>query len=95
MYVIRWNAKAKRGQVNKVIELNKAMQINSKVPVRFLVNLFGDNDIVSTEAEFENLDDVATFMKWLESGAIYDGIERSDWFESTAGLTVEMWKTVD
>ena len=95
MYVIRWNAKAKRGKVSKVIELNKAMQVNSKAPVRFLVNLFGDNDIVSTEAEFESLDDVTAFMKWLESGAIFDGIEQRDWYESTAGMSVEMWRTVD
>jgi hypothetical protein len=91
MYVIRWNAKINRGRMPDAIQFIKN---STPSPTRLYANVFGDNDLLAFEAEFEGIEAAAKFIEWVDGDAQKE-IKARGWYEMSAGNIVELWKVVD
>ncbi len=96
MYVIRWNAKIKRGRMQDAIEFFKGGEPEAEgfIKRRLYANVFGDNDILAGEVEFDSIEAAARFVEWVEGDAQKEITEKG-WYDISAGNVVELWKIID
>ena len=96
MYVIRGKIKIKRGRMGDAIAFLKRIGVDRPWKTRRIyVNFFGDNDILSTELEFDTIEAAAKFIDWVESAPTQETVTEGGWYDFTAGNVVELWKIID
>ena len=95
MYVIRGKAKAKRGHAQALINHFRNAKIENGKITRIYANIFGDNDIVAVELEFDDIESAARHMEWIESEETQKEVTGTGWYDMTQGNAVELWKVID
>lgn len=95
MYVVRYNAKIKRGRMPDAIAFSRKRKLkDSSLKIRLLANVFGDNDILAMEVTFDDIEAVARHVAWVEGDAQAE-ITAQGWYDISAGNVVELWKVVE
>ena len=79
----------KRGHFQEAVVMIKGMLENSDRPFRLYRTLYGDNDILTFDVEFENLDELAarTQTRWGEQDV--EGLF-TDWYKITESSETEV-----
>jgi hypothetical protein len=62
---------------------------------RLYTNVFGDNDILAAELEFDDIEAAARFVAEIEGDESQSDITARGWYDISAGNVVELWKIVD
>lgn len=78
----------KRGHYQEAVAMMKNLQEESDRPSRLYRTLYGDNDLLTLDVEFENLEQLAAFtqQRWKrdEEGGF------ADWYKITASSETEV-----
>jgi len=94
MYIVRYNAKIKRGRMQNAIAFAKRQQGQlENQNSRIAVNVFGDNDMIAMELEFDDIEAAARHVEYNESEGQADIIDQG-WYDISAGNVVELWQVV-
>ena len=94
MLVLRFHATVKRGRHAEAIQLLKDSgdQMPSVSEWRIFEPVVGDNDVITFDLWFENMEELSAFIAELNSPEGQDGLK--DWYEVTTGVTNELLNVV-
>ena len=96
MYITRGTARVKRGHTNDVVSMLKEniKSLDADLTFRIYINVFGDQDLVAAELEFDTMQAATTLQEKIFVDSWEAKLIEGGWFDLTIGNVIELWKVV-